>query len=98
MFDDKEAARHFFKRRSAKAALFGKMVGFQIATIMITPDDGVASEPEQNNFGHFTSIFGVIFSKKSKILNLYCLYRWKMCLPYPIVFKLKMKPLPTLAI
>ena len=54
MFDDKNTARLFFKKRSAKAPLFGKIVGFQIATFTITVDDGVASDPEQNNFGHFT--------------------------------------------
>jgi len=53
-FSELGAARRFFHRQMKHNPRYGKVVGNRVASLQIAPDDGVASEPEPENFGHFT--------------------------------------------
>jgi hypothetical protein len=53
-FTDKDKARLFFQKRTAKSPVFAKIAGEHIATVFISPEDGVAAMPEETNSGHFT--------------------------------------------
>lgn len=54
MFEDKVKARAFFRERIKKFPRFTNIVGSHIATLNIDSEDGVASIPEELNFGHIT--------------------------------------------
>lgn len=54
MFSEKEKAKAFFHQRQLKFPRFSAIVGNHLATIPIFLEDGVASQPEELNFGHFT--------------------------------------------
>ena len=53
-FADKIKAKSFYQKRIAKSPRFAKIVGENIATLLICPEDGVAAVPEETNSGHFT--------------------------------------------
>lgn len=53
-FAEIDAARKFFQRQMKYNPRYGKVVGNRIAFLQIAPEDGLASEPERENFGHFT--------------------------------------------
>ena len=53
-FKEHDTARQFFQRQMKYNPRYGKVVGNRIAFIQVAPNDGVASEPERENFGHFT--------------------------------------------
>lgn len=54
VFEQSAQAVAFFKFQTRRFPAFGKIVGDHLAEIFIEPDDGLASTPEETNFGHFT--------------------------------------------
>lgn len=53
-FDTVIGAIEAWERRTERTPKFKEQVGDHIAEICIRKEDGVASQPEEKNFGHFT--------------------------------------------
>jgi len=53
-FDSPGGARASFRKQLSKIPDFAKFVGTHLAAVRLSRDDGVASQPETTNFGHFT--------------------------------------------
>lgn len=53
-FDSPSDARASFARQVSKIPDFAKFVGTHLATVQLNPDDGIASQPDETHFGHFT--------------------------------------------
>jgi hypothetical protein len=69
-FDTLAGAKESLQIWMVKIPNFGKEVGDHIATLSINPEDGIASEPERKNFGHFTFHEYICSDFTSKITNL----------------------------
>ena len=54
MFSGKEKEKDFFRQRLIKFPRFAAIVGNRIAAVSVALEDGVASQPEELNLGHFT--------------------------------------------